>query len=128
MSPHLFHSNCLADGLWFIRFLCLARKLYFFLTLLPESDCFQVTFPNFPRCQVSALKDGAVQLSLLHTLENLFGPSTEETKQIEGQLFLFEEAQKLVEELGVERKKSRAALSTENRNPGRDAYRPAKRD
>lgn len=43
--------------------------------------------------------------ALLHARKKLFGPSTEATKQIEGQLFLFEEAQKLAEELGVEQKK-----------------------
>ncbi len=43
--------------------------------------------------------------ALLHARKKLFGPSTETTKQIEGQLFLFEEAQKLAEELGVEQKK-----------------------
>ena len=43
--------------------------------------------------------------ALLHARKKLFGPSTEATKQIEGQLFLFEEAQRLAEELGVEQKK-----------------------
>lgn len=43
--------------------------------------------------------------ALLHARKKLFGPSTEATKQIEGQLFLFEEAQKLAEKLGVEQKK-----------------------
>lgn len=42
---------------------------------------------------------------LLHAHKKLFGPSTEATKQTEGQLFLFEEAQRLAEELGVEQKK-----------------------
>ena len=43
--------------------------------------------------------------ALLHARKKLFAPSTEEMKQIEGQLFLFEEAQKLAEELGIEQKK-----------------------
>ena len=43
--------------------------------------------------------------ALLHARKKLFGSSTEATKQIEGQLFLFEEAQRLAEELGVEQKK-----------------------
>lgn len=43
--------------------------------------------------------------ALLHARKKLFGPSTEAMKQVEGQLFLFEEAQKLAEELGVEQKK-----------------------
>ena len=42
--------------------------------------------------------------ALLHARKKLFAPSTEEMKQIEGQLFLFEEAQKLAEELGMEQK------------------------
>lgn len=45
--------------------------------------------------------------ALLHARKKLFGPSTEATKQIEGQLFLFEEVQRLAEELGVEQKKIR---------------------
>ncbi len=43
--------------------------------------------------------------ALLHARKKLFGSSTEATKQIEGQLFLFEEVQRLAEELGVEQKK-----------------------
>lgn len=43
--------------------------------------------------------------ALLHARKKMFGPSTEATKQIEGQLFLFEEARELAEELGVEQKK-----------------------
>lgn len=43
--------------------------------------------------------------ALLHARKKLFGPSTESMKQVEGQLFLFEEAQKLAEQLGVEQKK-----------------------
>lgn len=42
--------------------------------------------------------------ALLHTRKKMFGPSTEATKQMEGQLFLFEEAQKLAEELHVGQK------------------------
>lgn len=43
--------------------------------------------------------------ALLHARKKLFGPSTEAGKQVEGQLFLFEEAQKLAEELGIAQKK-----------------------
>ena len=45
--------------------------------------------------------------ALLHARKKMFGASTEATKQVEGQLFLFEEAQKLAEQLGVEQKRSR---------------------
>ena len=43
--------------------------------------------------------------ALLQARKKMFGASTEATKQVEGQLFLFEEAQKLAEQLGVEQKK-----------------------
>lgn len=42
---------------------------------------------------------------LLHARKKLFGPSTEASKQIEGQLSLFEDVQKLAQELGLEQKK-----------------------
>ena len=45
--------------------------------------------------------------ALLHARKKMFGASTEATKQVEGQLFLFEEAQKLAEQLRVEQKRSR---------------------
>ena len=45
--------------------------------------------------------------ALLQAHKKMFGASTEATKQVEGQLFLFEEAQKLAEQLGVEQKRSR---------------------
>ena len=57
--------------------------------------------------------------ALLHARKKLFGPSTEPTKQIEGQLFLFEEAQRLAEELGVEQKKITVSPYTRTpRKPG----------
>lgn len=57
--------------------------------------------------------------ALLHARKKLFGPSTEATKQIEGQLFLFEEAQRLAEELGVEQKKITVSPYTRTpRKPG----------
>ena len=43
--------------------------------------------------------------ALLHARKKLFGSSTETTKQIEGQLSLFEDMQQLAKQLGVEQKK-----------------------
>ena len=49
----------------------------------------------------------------------MFGASTEATKQVEGQLFLFEEAQKLAEQLHVEQKKIKVKPYTRTpRKPG----------
>lgn len=57
--------------------------------------------------------------ALLHARKKLFGPSTEARKQVEGQLFLFEEAQKLAEQLDVEQKKITARPYTRTaRKPG----------
>ncbi len=64
--------------------------------------------------------------ALLHARKKLFGPSTQATKQIEGQLFLFEKAQRLAEELGIEQKK--ITVTPYTRSPGRDACWPAKGD
>ena len=43
--------------------------------------------------------------ALLHARKKLFGPSTEMSKQTEGQLSLFDTAQGIAKELGVEQKK-----------------------
>ena len=57
--------------------------------------------------------------ALLQARKKMFGASTEATKQVEGQLFLFEEAQKLAEQLGVEQKKIEVKLYTRTpRKPG----------
>lgn len=57
--------------------------------------------------------------ALLQARKKMFGASTEATKQVEGQLFLFEEAQKLAEQLGVEQKKIEVKPYTRTpRKPG----------
>lgn len=57
--------------------------------------------------------------ALLHARKKMFGASTEATKQVEGQLFLFEEAQKLAEQLHVEQKKIQVKPYTRTpRKPG----------
>ena len=57
--------------------------------------------------------------ALLHARKKMFGASTEATKQVEGQLFLFEEAQKLAEQLHVEQKKIKVKPYTRTpRKPG----------
>ena len=57
--------------------------------------------------------------ALLQARKKMFGASTEATKQVEGQLFLFEEAQKLAEQLGVEQKKIKVKPYTRTpRKPG----------
>ena len=50
--------------------------------------------------------------ALLQARKKMFGASTEATKQVEGLLFLFEEAQKLAEQLVVEHKKIEVKLYT----------------
>ena len=68
--------------------------------------------------------------ALLQAHKKMFGASTEATKQVEGQLFLFEEAQKLAEQLGVEQKRSRLSPIPghhANQVSGYRACRPANR-
>lgn len=48
--------------------------------------------------------DNMIQ-ALLHARKKLFGASTETTKQVEGQLSLFESTQELAKQLGLEQKK-----------------------
>ena len=43
--------------------------------------------------------------ALLHARKKIFGASTETTKQVEGQMSLFESVQELAKQLGVEQKK-----------------------
>lgn len=57
--------------------------------------------------------------ALLHARKKLFGPSTECTKQTEGQLSLFDTAQELAKELGNEQKKIAVKTHTRvARKPG----------
>lgn len=57
--------------------------------------------------------------ALLHARKKLFGPSTEVTKGVDGQLSLFETAQKLAVELGKEQKKITIPAYTRTaRQPG----------
>ena len=57
--------------------------------------------------------------ALLHARKKLFGPSTEMRKQTEGQLSLFDTAQGIAKELGVEQKKVTVRpYERKNRQPG----------
>lgn len=64
--------------------------------------------------------DNMIQ-ALLHARKKIFGPSTEVTRQVDGQLSLFESVQDLAEQLNLS--KTKIAVKSYNRTPRQPGVR-----